>query len=276
MTVTIRKAGEAAAKNAKRVLRPPRAVTAAEAPEITPPRESNHVTMMPWRGWFQRWLKETIGPERFATFRNIFFFAPDDEADLWQAPIAATKFKLNDKTTAEYRYPAPGSQSPARVPELVEPGDDPYDTAYFKYDTKNRYINSEVNNPKLEIQKLLLMDQNDPLVQEELEKLKTRPRESSPGNQGRFATGPTDFDPTGLRATMSVTWEETEKVLDENMPDHLPTPVWVGREKEVTEWYESRGLPVPVGEYYKPLKTPLARRVASLYAIVHEVESGKV
>ena len=39
--------------------------------------------------------------------------------------------------------------------------------------------------------------------------------------QGRFATGPTKFDPTGLRATMSVTWEETEKSLDTFMPDHV-------------------------------------------------------
>ena len=39
--------------------------------------------------------------------------------------------------------------------------------------------------------------------------------------QGRFATGPSDFDPSGLRATMSVTWDETEKSLDTYMPDHV-------------------------------------------------------
>ena len=105
------------------------------------------------------------------------------------------------------------------------------------------------------------MDPNDPAVQEEKARLEAGP-ESSPGNQGRFATGPTDFDPTGLRATMSVTWPELNKSLDEHMPDHLPTPVWEGHEKEIIQWYEERDLPVPVGAYYQALKVPRELRVA--------------
>jgi len=80
--------------------------------------------------------------------------------------------------------------------------------------------------------------------------------------QGRFATGPSDFDPSGLRATMSVTWDETEKSLDSYMPDHLPTPTWVGKEEEVAKWYEERDLPVPFGAPYEGLVVPRERRIA--------------
>jgi len=159
-----------------------------------------------------------------------------------------------------YRYPSPGSQEPPNLPEFDE-GEDPYDNGYFKTDTRRRYDYSELGNPERERLKLELMDQNDPNVQEELKALEAGP-ESSPGNNGRFATGPSDFDPSGLRATMSVTWKKLEESLDAHMPDHLPEPTWAGREEEVIKWYEDRDLPVPVGEYYEYLKVPYERRVA--------------
>lgn len=62
---------------------------------------------------------------------------------------------------------------------------------------------------------------------------------------------------------MSVTWDAVEKSLDEHMPDHLPTPVWVGHEEEIIQWHKERDLPVPVGGYYKELKMPYNQRVAT-------------
>mmetsp|Transcript_24948 Transcript_24948/g.42736 ORF Transcript_24948/g.42736 Transcript_24948/m.42736 type:complete len:96 (-) Transcript_24948:109-396(-) len=70
---------------------------------------------------------------------------------------------------------------------------------------------------------------------------------SSPGNKGVFATGKSDYDPTGLRATMSTSWEATEASLDANMPDHLPTPVRMSKQEEIVAWHEERDLPVPIG-----------------------------
>jgi hypothetical protein len=118
-------------------------------------------------------------------------------------------------------------------------------------------------NYKLEILRLEMLDpkKEDPDVQEMIERVKRGPT-TSPGNGGIFATGPSDFDPTGLRTPASVTWHETEKMLDTYMPDHLPTAVWVGREDQVIKWHEERDLPVPVGEYYAPLTTPRENRVA--------------
>lgn len=264
MTVAVRKAGEAAAKAAKTVLRPPRAVTAAEAQSIQPARSSNQTTMMPWKGWFQRFLQERVFSEdQYKRFRETFFFMPNDIYDLEQAPKPAQKIpisKTDPTITHQYRHPSPGSQGHAVIPEFDET-DDPYDTNYFKRDTKRRYESSEMLNKENEMMKLKLMDQTDPDVQEEIKAVEAGPA-SSPGNSGRFATGPSDFDPTGLRATMSVTWDKLEESLDSYMPDHLPTPTWVGKEEEIIKWHEDRDLPVPVGGYYEALKVPVERRVA--------------
>jgi hypothetical protein len=266
MTVTVRKAGEVAAKAAARtVLRPPRAVTAAEAPQFQPARESTKTTMMPWKGWFQRLLQDQLGEERFQKIRNIMLFAPDDIYDLQQSPKPNQKIPIaNDPSiTHMYRYPSPGSQTPVKLPEFEE-GEDPYDTGYFKKDTRRRYLSSELGNPDVERAKLEMMDPDgqNPLVQSELQKINAGP-ESSKGNKGVFATGPSDFDPTGLRATMSVTWSEVEKSLDAHMPDHIPEPCWMKHKTDWEKFYTDRDLPVPVGEYYKPLKVPVERRVAT-------------
>lgn len=125
-----------------------------------------------------------------------------------------------DIIVSMFSFASPGSQDPVRIPKGFEPEEDPYDTAYYKRDTARRYENSDFTEE--EKIKLELMDSNDPHVVELRKKLAAGPQ-SSPGNKGRFATGPTDFDPTGLRATMSATNEALEKSLDENMPDHVRT-----------------------------------------------------
>lgn len=287
MTITVRKGVDMALKKApalskyvkkpapalqklgdnepKKVLRPPRAVTEEEAPTILPARESNKTSMMPWKGWFQSFLKENVlSPEQFKKFRETFFFMPDDIYDLQQSPMPTKKIPISKEDpsiTAMWRYPSPGSQKPARQPEFDE-GEDPFDSGYFKKDTRRRYLSSEMGNPELEKAKLQLMDAEDPAVEEEIAKLEAGP-ESSPGNKGMFATGPSDFDPSGLRATMSVTWEKLESSLDAHMPDHLPTPVWRKQEQEIMAWHKERDLPVPVGGYYQALKVPRERRVAT-------------
>jgi hypothetical protein len=252
---------------AKIVLRPPRSVTPEEAPTILPARESNKTTMMPWKGWFQTFLKENVLSEKqYTKFRETFFFLPDDIYDLQQSPKLTQKIpisKLDPTITAMYRTPSPGSQAPVRQPEFdLDVNEDPYDSGYFKRDTRRRYLSAELGNPAVEKARLQLMNSEDPAaVEAELAKLEAGPI-SSPGNKGRFATGPTDFDPSGLRATMSVTWEALEKSLDSHMPDHLPTPVWQKDEAKILAWYKERDLPVPVGGYYAPMKVPRERRIA--------------
>uniref|UniRef100_A0A7S3P9X4 Uncharacterized protein n=1 Tax=Amphora coffeiformis TaxID=265554 RepID=A0A7S3P9X4_9STRA len=251
-------------KTAEKIaLRPPRAVSATEAPTIRPHRESTKSTMMPWNQWFQRFIQDSFGEERYQKFRKFMFFDADVPYETGPIyPAVKVPISKDDPTKfAMYRTPSPGSQPPVKLPTF-DKDEDPYDSGYFKRDTRRRYLSSELGDPDLEKRKLAFLDQNDPAVKEELEKLEAGP-ESSPGNKGVFATGPSSFDPTGLRATMSVTWASMNKSLDAHMPNHLPTPVWMERAEEVKKSYESKGIPVPVGEYYSALKVPRERRVAS-------------
>ena len=99
----------------------------------------------------------------------------------------------------------------------------------------------------LEQLKLDMLPQDDPRVQAAREVLEEGPK-SSPGNKGMFATGKSDFDPKGLRATMSASHEALNESLDANMPDHLPYPDWWKEQEEVVDWHKERGLPIPIGK----------------------------
>jgi hypothetical protein len=246
------------------VLRQERAVTKEEASKIEPSTVSTTTSMMPWKGWFQRWMISSFGFNRWESFRRTMEFMPDDIYGLQQNPKPTQPIpisKTDPTITAMYRYPSPGSQSAVSVP-IFEAHEDPYDAGYFKRDTRRRHLSSELKDPTIEKAKVMLLsDPNDPTVQEEIHQLETGPL-SSPGNKGNFATGPTDFDPTGLRATMSVNWSQLNASLDSHMPDHLPTPTWMGHESQVIDYWQSKGLPVPVGDFYAPNKIPTIRRVA--------------
>ena len=173
MGITVRKAGDILAKAAaasgvgpKIPLRQPRAVTAAEAPMIQPARESTKVTMMPWRGWFDRLLKENMSESLYKKYRYTFFFWPDDIYDLQPIMPAKAINPVDPKHARMYRYPSPGSQPAPSLPEFdLDWNEDPYDNGYFKRATNRRYSRSDGNLP-LEKMKLELMDQNDPNVQE--------------------------------------------------------------------------------------------------------------
>jgi hypothetical protein len=237
MTIIIKKAGEAVAKKviqaggsktavaasqAHTPVNPPRAVNKFEAHLMMPAKEASKETMMPWRGWIKRFVKDKLSDSQYEAMRKTFYFMPDDPNNLMQSPFPITKTPIsNDGEQAAYREVSPGSQGPVRVP-LFELDDDPYDSGYFKKDTRRRYVDPEFPNPDIEKMKLDMMDPNDPEVLEAKEKLAAGPR-SSPGNKLNYPTGPSDFDSTGLRAVMSTTHAEMQKELDKHMPNHVST-----------------------------------------------------
>ena len=192
--VTIRKAGEVISTGSLRAgggsqapLKHPRAVTKEEAPFITPARESTKTTMMPWRGWIQRFIADTLGEDKLKKLRQTVFFIEDDLYEL-NAPNQSKKIPISrtDPTiTAQYRHPAPGSQPAVRIPDMEET-EDPYDSGYFKRDTRRRYQFSELENPENEKLKIEYMDPKDPAVAQAKQALmKARPA-SSPGNKVRW------------------------------------------------------------------------------------------
>lgn len=262
MSNSLKKAGEKVARTALKV---PRAVTAAEAPSIEPAKESTKESMMPWRGWdkMSNFLKEKLGTERYDFIHKFVTFRPGDIHEMNQIPNPSTKIPISrdDPTmTAQFRYPSPGSQKPVNLPkgDVGTPSEDPYNSTYYTRDTGRRGQNAEGFDPDVQEVKLALMDPDSPEVQELKEALQPK---SSPGNKGRFATGPTDYDPSGLRAAMSTSHEATEASLDANMPDHLPYPVWYDKQDEIVAWYTERDLPVPFGQAGHDT-VPISRRIA--------------
>lgn len=241
-TRTLLKAAEKAATGTAA-----RAVSAKEAPSVTPAKESTTETMMPWEGWFSSFLKDKLGDEKYDKLRRAVLYAPDDINDLHQIPRPNLKIPLTEdgKETAQFRYPSPGSADPVTVP-LEDLDADPYATSHYTHDTSRRGRDPAFPDPEQEKLRLDLLPQDDPRVIEAKEKFAEGPK-SSPGNKGMFATGKSDFDPEGLRATMSANHESLQKSLDASMPNHLPVPEWWDRQEEIIAWYDERGLPVPLG-----------------------------
>lgn len=239
MTVTFKKAGEAVASrvvqsaktSAKAAaasvhptaeVKPLRAVNKSEAPHMIPARESSKTTMMPWKGWINRFMKDKLDDDKYNLIKNTLHFWPEDPHNLNQMPPpdAKTKFS-NDGQEAGFREVSPGEHDAVDVP-LHDLDDDPYDSGYFKRDTRRRYIDPEFSHFDVEKLKLDIQDANDPEVQEAKAKLAGGPT-SAPGNKNRFATGPSDYDPSGLRSVMAVTHAAMQEELDKHMPDHVST-----------------------------------------------------
>lgn len=211
-------------------------------------------TMMPWNGWFSSFLKDKLGDDKYEKLRQLVLYKPDHYSDFEQMPRPNTKLGISDKDPElmhKFRHPSPGSQPPVQMPEtdtsMGNAGEDPYDVSYYKRDTGRRFTSEPgALHRDLEKIKLELLPQDDPRVKEAMENFDKGPG-SSPGNGGKFALAKTDYDPTGLRASMSTNFAATQESLDANMPDHLPTPVWMDKQAEIVAWYEERDLPVAIG-----------------------------
>jgi hypothetical protein len=177
--------------------------------------------MMPWKGWVERLMKDKMDPKTYKGVKDFFYFWPEDVNNLHQVPYPSTRIVVSKdgKETAAYREVSPGSQPAVDVPR-DDLDADPYDSGYFKRDTRRRYVDPEFPHADVEMLKLEMQDPNDPEVQEAKKKLASGPP-SSPGNKNVFATGPSNYDPSGLRSVMAVNNEALYAELDKHMPDHV-------------------------------------------------------
>ncbi len=87
-------------------------------------------------------------------------------------------------------------------------------------------------------------------------------KKGSPGNKGVFATGPSSFDPSGLRATMSTNWAAMYGELEKHRPTQLVRYEWWDEQDDIIAKYEAKGIPPPPGRP-QPLNVPERARVAS-------------
>jgi len=239
----LKKAAEKAATSTAK------AFSAKEAPNAIPAEKTTTESLMPWEGWFSSFLKDKMG-DKYDRVRRIVQFLPDDTHNLHQTPNPSTKIPLTEdgKHVAQFRYPSPGSQAPVDLPkeDVGTRYEDPYNTAHFPRDNTRRNRDPAFPDPDTERLRLALLPDDDPRVIEAKERFDEGPK-SSPGNKGMFATGKSDFDPEGLRATMSANHDALNQALDSSEPDHLPAPDWLDRQDEIVKWHEDRDLPVPMG-----------------------------
>jgi hypothetical protein len=244
----MKKVAEATAK--KVIPMASRAVTAAESSSIAPSAVSSTESQMPWEGWVSSFVSSKIGQERWDSFRSMFIFRPHHVHQGNQIPFPSTEVPINKDGSqkASFRYPSPGSQEGGVQPTEDEGTiyDDPYFVSYYPRDTSRRGQDPAFPNQELEKLKLELLPQDDEKVQEALGQFEEGAK-SSPGNKGMFATGKSDFDPSGLRATMSTNHEAVQQSLDSHMPNHLPMPDWWDKQEELAAWYAENDLPVPLG-----------------------------
>jgi hypothetical protein len=172
------------------------------------------------------------------TFKKYFFFRPEDTHGLHQVPPAKYSQPKVDRIRG-YRYPAPGSQTTAKVPTLTNE-DTKYDIKYFSRNTRraghidadgksNRFNEKFLSNSRSEI---ALIDDDAPI--------------GSPGNHYTADTV-AEYDPSKLRSAMTATHEETFKAIQEVMPDHLVTYDFEGDYEGLVASYESKGLPPTPG-----------------------------
>ena len=199
----------------------PRAVSKEEAPFIKPPKETSTESLVPWRGWVERLLRDKMKPKTFDTVKGYFYFWPEDPNNLNQFPYPNDQHVISKdgKESVAMREISPGSQPFVDIPK-DELDADPYDSGYFKRDTRRRYVDPEFPHSDVEQLKLDMLDGDDPEVIEAKKRLASGPQ-SSPGNKGIFANGQSETQMGGLRAVMSVTNEDLFNELDKHMPDHV-------------------------------------------------------
>jgi hypothetical protein len=87
-------------------------------------------------------------------------------------------------------------------------------------------------------------------------------RPGSPGNKGVFATGKSDFDPSGLRTAMQTNWAAMNASLEAHRPTQLVRSEWEKRQPEIIEDLKAKGLPMQAGSPM-PWSVPERSRVAS-------------
>ncbi len=132
----------------------------------------------------------------------------------------------------QFRYPSPGNRKPVQIPTADENDNNPYFVAHYVRDTTHQGTDPFFFHPELESARNALLPPDHPMVEELKAKLAGGPF-SSPGNKGIFATDKTDYDPTGLRATMSTNWATANESLDKFEPNHLLKPIWAGRQEDI-------------------------------------------
>jgi len=238
-------------------------------------------TMMPWKGWVGRWLSEKMGAEKYQKLRNFLVFREDDIHNLVGQPESARLTMPGVERIKGFRYPAPGSRGPVSIPTVDLNDDfaaDPYNTGYYWRDTKRNtpamtsfsIVGSAISPEQTKLVagavKVTVREEdveNGKMVESVMSLNPAKEQLGSPGNKGVFATGPSDFDPSGLRSAMQTNWDALNKAIAERQPTQLVSYEWEEREQEILQLREEKNMGTYAGDGTKwrmPKKSRLRRR----------------
>uniref|UniRef100_A0A7S2CFD6 Uncharacterized protein n=1 Tax=Florenciella parvula TaxID=236787 RepID=A0A7S2CFD6_9STRA len=190
-------------------------------------------------GRFSDLIRKVIPASTWEQMKDAVLFRPNDTHDLHQMwPANMTTEKV--PRIKGYRYPAPGSQASARVPD-TEDEDRRYDIKYFTRNVRRQgHLDEKGRSTRFadrqiaQANALVVTDGDEPPI----------------GSPGTHYTLPAvqAYDPTGLRSAMTANHEETYKAVQAHLANHNVMPAWKDRTDEIAALTTGKGLP-PVPGY---------------------------
>ena len=165
-------------------------------------------------------------------------FKPGWLKPLWN-PSGSYVYRAGGRTAAAaqqdkgFRYPGPGMDPTSKVP--TGPEDRLYDITYYARDTRRNAPTHKaalVTNPAMAPQ-LALGEEGvyAPMA------------ETGSGASGQKNPDVLRYDPRGLRAAMTATWEETHREVQRHMPSQLCRTAWQGEQADIIAKCEKDGTP---------------------------------
>lgn len=189
-----------------------------------------------WDRYYEgSFLKRVLG-DKYAELKKMVEFRPDDTHDLHQAPPAKMSMP-NIERIKGYRYPSPGSQPTAVMPDEQ---DMKYDIKYFSRNTRRGGHLDEKSRSNRYFETMSTGATELATVDDDMDI----------GSPGTHYTANTvkAYDPTALRSAMTATHAETHKAIQSKMPTHNVKFLWEERIAEINALTTDKGLP-PVPGY---------------------------
>ena len=165
-------------------------------------------------------------------------FKPGWLKPLWN-PSGSYVYRAGGRTAAAaqqekgFRYPAPGMDVSSKVP--TGPEDRLYDITYYSRDTRRNAPTHKaalVTNPEMAPQ-LALGE----------ETVYAAAEETGSGASGQKNPDVLRYDPKGLRAAMTATWDETHREIQRHMPTQLTRTAWQHEQRDILAKCAADGTP---------------------------------
>lgn len=139
-------------------------------------------------------------------------------------------------TRAAYRFPAPGNLDHPAIPDKTSNRN--YEITHYTRDTTRT----------AEPITILRVDPSRPAAIETQEFVQI-----TDGSAGNKNSDVLNYDPSGLRTTMTASHEALQASLAALQPNHLPESAWAGDAEAIIQEYTKKGLPPVPGKDFSSM-----------------------